>query len=394
MTSTTGKHGRDAGHPALPVVLVAGLHADARAAAVGRLLRDVPGSVALHYDLGAAGPLGVPRRLRDATGERSDGEAPLLRGCACCALRDDLVPRLERLADEGASLAVVELWDSVEPRPMAELLARTADEGLRLAGVVTAVDPALVMPYLACADSLAEAGFAAAPTDQRMVADTWARQVEYAPVLACAAGPEPASAADHAVLAQLQPFARQIDVTGPGFAAAATGGFDAEAAAARQHPATVLLPPPACWAGVTTVVWRHRRPFHPGRLYDALEELACAAPRSRGRFWLADRPGSLLSWDAAGGAVCVDNAGPWLAALPDAAWDLMPPVRRAAAAMDWDPGYGDRSQLLAFTGPGLDAARLCEVLSSCLLTEAECAAGLETWRGVGSAFDELLAPAF
>ena len=49
-------------------------------------------------------------------------------------------------------------------------------------------------------------------------------------------------------------------------------------------------------AGVGTLVWHRHRPFHPGRLFDALEELCCGAVRSRGRFWLADHPDTLLSW--------------------------------------------------------------------------------------------------
>ncbi len=165
-----------------------------------------------------------------------------------------------------------------------------------------------------------------------------------------------------------------------------------EAAAARQNPATALLPQEADHDGVGTLVWRHRRPFHPGRLYAALEDLTCAAPRSRGRFWLADRPDTLLTWDAAGGALCVENAGPWLAALPDAAWEMAPAVRRAAAALDWDPEWGDRVQHLVFTAPDLDADTVRAVLASCLLTEEEYAAGRAAWRHLASAFDDLLDP--
>lgn len=53
--------------------------------------------------------------------------------------------------------------------------------GLTVTGVLTAVDPALVLPYLGNGDDLADGGLAAAATDQRTVADTFARQLEYAP---------------------------------------------------------------------------------------------------------------------------------------------------------------------------------------------------------------------
>ncbi|GGZ14047.1 GTP-binding protein [Streptomyces poonensis] len=418
----------------LSVVIVGGLHADARRAAVERLLAEAPGSVALHHDLSTAVGGTVRRTVRDRTGVTDTGETPLVNDCACCALREDLVPELERLAAGGLTrLAVVELWDSVEPKAMAEVVAAS---GLTVSSVITAVDPALVLPYLANGDDLAERGLAAAATDQRTVADTFARQLEYAPVLAVADSPE-ADDEDRALLAQLHPTARRVPIgsghpgnpagapapsaqsapeaparettpavdaatdAGAGAAAgpeaprsplleAAFAGFDIEAAAAAQHPACALLPVEADECGVATLVWHGRRPFHPERLYAALEDLTCAAARSRGRFWLADRPDTLLHWDAAGGALCVEAAGPWLASLPDAAWELVPPVRRAAAALDWHPEHGDRCQHLVFTSPALDRDGLTRLLDYCLLTDAEYAAGREAWSRLPRPFDTFL----
>ncbi|WEH16130.1 GTP-binding protein [Streptomyces sp. VNUA24] len=416
----------------LSVAIVGGLHADARRAAVEALLAGVPGSVALHHDLSTAADGTVLRTIRDAAGLVSTGETPLVNDCACCALREDLVPELERLAGAGLTrLAVVELWDSVEPKAMAEVVAAS---GLPLTSVITAVDPALLLPCLGNGDDLAETGLAAAPTDERTVADTFARQLEYAPILAVLDSEE-ADDEDRALLAQLHPTALRVpigdrgrapevaagpergagqhrpaapprgatghDAPAPGdvrhplrrpsaLLAAAFAGFDVDAAAAAQHPACALLPTDADEHGVTTLVWRRHRPFHPERLYAALEDLCCAAARSRGRFWLAERPDTLLHWDAAGGALCVESVGPWLASLPDAAWDMVPPVRRAAAALDWHPEHGDRCQHLVFTSPGLDRDGLEQLLESCLLTDAEYAAGRAAWERLPRPFDTFL----
>ncbi|MEW1646327.1 GTP-binding protein [Streptomyces sp. NPDC091219] len=408
----------------LSVAIVAGLHAEARRATVARLLHDVPGSVVLHHDLATATAGTVVRTVRDATGILDAGETPLVNDCACCALREDLVPELRRLARAGkVRLAVVELWDSVEPKAMAEVISAG---GLTVTGVITAVDPALLLPYLGNGDDLAAAGLAAAATDERTIADTFARQLEYAPVLAVLDSEE-ADDEDRELLGQLHPTARQVpvraaDLPGGGddhddtpapapappptrpstphpnpappprgvLARAALAGFDVEAAAAAQHPACALLPVDADAHGVTTLVWHRRRPFHSERLYAALEDITCAAARSRGRFWLADKPDSLLHWDAAGGALCVESAGPWLASLPDAAWELVPPVRRAAAALDWHPEHGDCCQHLVFTSPGLDRDGLERLLESCLLTDAEYAAGRAAWKRLPPAFDTLL----
>ncbi|MEU6875897.1 GTP-binding protein [Streptomyces sp. NPDC046751] len=376
----------------LPVVIVAGLHSEARREVVDGLLRTVPGSVALHHDLSSAAEGTVRRLVRDAAGELSRAQTPLVDDCACCALREDLVPELERLAGGGSvRLAIVELWDSVEPRTMAEVVVAHGGELLELTNVVTAVDPALVLPCLGNGDDLAEAGLAAAATDRRTVGDTWARQLEYAPVLALADSGT-ADEEDRALLTQLHPTARQVAAGSAELARIAFAGFDVEAAAAAQHPACALLPQEADEAGVATLVWHRRRPFHPERLFRALEDLCCAAARSRGRFWLADRPDTLLAWDSAGGALCVESAGPWLASLPDAAWDMVPPVRRAAAALDWHPEHGDRCQHLVFTSPGLDRDGLARLLEGCLLTDAEYAAGPEAWRRLPAPFDSFLDP--
>ncbi|MGW2462610.1 CobW family GTP-binding protein [Streptomyces sp. NPDC001356] len=380
----------------LPVAIVAGLHADARRAAVARILRTVPGSVALHHDLTCAVDSAVRRTVRDVDGLLGSGEAPLVNDCACCALREDLVPELLRLEEEGRyRLAVVELWDSVEPQAMAGVIA-AAGAPLALTGVATAVDPALVLPYLSNGDDLADVGLAAAPADRRTVADTFARQLEYPTVIALGedgSGDEVADDTDHALLAQLTPGARKVRVNDDGaLGAALLAGFSVAASAARVHPACALLPQSCDEHGVGTFVWRRERPFHPQRLYAALEDLTCAAARSRGRFWLADRPDTLLSWDAAGGALSVESAGPWLAALPDAAWEMVPAERRLAASVDWHPEHGDRCQYLTFTSPGLDRDGLSGLLDSCLLTDDEYATGRDHCRQLPHALDDLLNP--
>ncbi|MBV9024365.1 MAG: GTP-binding protein [Streptomycetaceae bacterium] len=376
----------------LPVVIVAGLCEGARRAAVGDILHAVPGTVVLHHDLSAAPNGSVHRTIRDLGGPVGSSHTPLVNDCACCALREDLLPELRRLAQTGTyQLAVVELWNSVEPQAMATVIA-AEDEALELTGVATAVDPALVLPYLTNSDDLAEVGLAAAPTDQRTVADTFARQIEYPTVIALAEGDDPANDTDYALLAQLAPTARRLRIGEGTLGPTLPAGFDLSAAAARQHPSCALLPQEADEHGVTTLAWRRDRPFHPQRLYAALEDLACAAVRSRGRFWLADRPDTLLAWDAAGGALCLESAGPWLAALPDAAWEMVPPERQAAASLDWHPEHGDRCQHLTFTSPDLDRGGLLELLDSCLLTDAEYAAGPIAWQHLPHAFDEFLDP--
>jgi G3E family GTPase len=191
---------------------------------------------------------------------------------------------------------------------------------------------------------------------------------------------------------QLHPAARIVALGAGELIGAARSGFDVRAAAHRVSPALALLPQEAEKGGIATMVWERRRPFHPARLYEALELLVPAAQRSRGRFWLANRPGVMLGWDAAGANLAVEDCGPWLAALPDEEWERYAPERRAAAAVDWDARYGDRVQLLAFTAHHLDADGIGELLDSCLLTDDELQAGEASWRALPDDFAELLDP--
>ena len=384
----------------LPVVVVSGLDQAQRRRAVRELLVGAPAAVVLHHDLSGAGDGIVVRRIWDNLGASREARVPLVNDCPCCALREDLLPELARIAGAGRHrLAVVELWGGCDPQVMTETIAvgeaggRPMGEVTRIAGVVTAVDPARLIPGLSQGDLLSDHGLHTGPDDERTFAEALARQVEYASVLAVAAGHGLGETRPGlAMLRHLQPSARVVRLGAGELPGAARAGFNVLTAAHRVSPALARMPQEDEEDGVATMVWEARRPFHPARLYEALDLLVPAAQRSRGRFWLANRPEVMLGWDAAGGSLAVENCGPWLACLPDEEWDRHSPERRAAAAADWDPRWGDRSQLLAFTAQGLDTVGLRQLLDSSLLTDGELAAGEEGWKTLPDEFAELLDP--
>ncbi|KAB8194643.1 hypothetical protein FH608_015780 [Nonomuraea phyllanthi] len=369
-----------------PVVLVAGLHAAARTTAVDRLLAEHPGSLAIHHDLSHVTHGRVRRTVRDTTGVLDTAEVRLAHGCVTCTVREDLLPRLVTLAPT-ATLLIVDLWDSVEPRSVAEAIdCDAAREVLRLAAVLTALDAAALPDDITRGERLTEIGRPAAAGDRRYLAEVLARQLEYPTGLVLHGGDEDDRELALRVLAHLTPF---TPVHGAGAlppvarATVCTGEL-----AERVDPATAQLPGDLQTDEIVTTVWRSRRPLHPGRLFEAVDELVTESVRSRGRFWLANHPSELLAWDAVAGIVSVEAAGPWLAALPRAAWDLVSPARRLAADLAWDPEHGDRVQHLVFTGPGLDTDRFHALLGSCLLTPEEEEAGMDAW----ARYDDPFAP--
>ncbi|MDP9849972.1 GTP-binding protein [Streptosporangium lutulentum] len=305
-----------------PVVLVAGLHAQARATVVDRLLEDHPGAVAIHHDLREVTRGRVERVTRDASDVLDRTEVRLAHGCVTCTVREDLVPELLRHA-ATAPLLIAELWDSVEPRSVAEALDGEEVHGtLRLTAVLTALD-AEHMPVDICrGDRLAETGMRAASGDERYLAEVLARQIEYATglLLHLGDGDDEDVELSRAVLGHLAPNTPAPltheplpIVTGPALCV--------QELAARVDPATAQLPCDARTGEISTVVWHRLRPLHPGRLFEA-------------------------------------------------AWEMVSPARQMAASLDWSPILGDRVQHLVFTGPELDHDRIHSLLDSCLLTPA------------------------
>ncbi|GAA3307216.1 CobW family GTP-binding protein [Nonomuraea dietziae] len=369
----------------VPVVLVSGLHAEARSTLVDRLLAEHPGSVAVHHDLGEVGAGRVERIVRDASGVLDRHHVRLAHGCVTCTVREDLIPELLARAAGSAPLLIAELWDSVEPRAVAEALAwhEDAAHALRVTGVLTAVDAEGLTEDLCCDERLATRGKRAAADDERYLAEVLTRQIEYATGIVVSGADQEDIELALTVLGHLVPTTPADVLALP----EVTGRrVDVEMLAARVDPATAQLPCQAQTGEISTVVWHRLRPLHPQRLFDAVDELVTQTVRSRGRFWLANRHDRLLAWDAVAGVVSIEDAGPWLVALPEAAWELVSPARRMAATLDWNDILGDRVQHLVFTGPDLDQDRILSLLDSCLLTEQESLAGSDVWANYADPF--------
>jgi G3E family GTPase len=227
-----------------------------------------------------------------------------------------------------------------------------------------------------------------APNDRRSVGELVARQIEQADTVVLAGQPEGADEWEaeqvRVLLRRLAPWSRhsgiddvQLSVAGRAEpVAAVTRGLRGRAAGVHE---------PLPDHGVAAWVFRARRPFHPTRLHDALDEVTDGVLRSRGTFWLASRPDVVMIWESAGGLGLGPHSG-WLAELPGEHWDGVDPERRLAAAVDWDPYYGDRQQHLAFVGIDVDAARVQRTLGQCLLTDPELADGSESWTELPDPF--------
>ncbi|WP_019869773.1 CobW family GTP-binding protein [Salinispora oceanensis] len=374
------------------------------------LLVADPTLLLVQHDLADLSVGTVRRVVRDSAGVLEDERIKLAHGCVPCTLREDVLPTLARLARAQPNRdLLLMLPEVVEPEAVAAVCAHCPVEGapitdlIRIDSYVTVVDAEHLLDGLVSTDDLKHLGIAAADYDDRALADVIVRQIEYADTLvlwgrsrAGAYGTSRLSV----LLERMAPWAMQVTVNDDQLDAAAL--TRQLRGTLRHRPETpgiltrglegyvlgVHEPDPDC--GIVSVVFRARRPFHPRRIHDAFEDLNDQVVRSRGHLWLASQPDTVIAWNFAGGGLRLGSLGHWLVALPDSCWEDVSDHRRLAAALDWDPYYGDRHQHLVFIGLGLDPVSLCHTLTSCLLTDDELADGSDAWRH----YDDPLAGCF
>lgn len=111
----------------------------------------------------------------------------LTNGCICCTLREDLVESVSALATAGRfDHILIESTGISEPMPVAATFEWEWEDGTRLADqapidtMVTLVDARQFLDQIRRRTTLAEADRAAAPEDERTVADLLTDQVEFA----------------------------------------------------------------------------------------------------------------------------------------------------------------------------------------------------------------------
>ncbi|UXA17738.1 ribosome hibernation factor-recruiting GTPase MRF [Mycobacterium sp. SMC-4] len=284
--------------------------------------------------------------------------------CLSCTVRDGLVSHLRRLhrTPDVARIAVrLDPW--MEPEPVCFVLTRSpAARDVTVSAVVATVDTATWLTQAVGDDEL---------DDGRTVAQVVVSQVEFADVVVLTE-PDPDTLA---VARRLAPRAR-ITV-GAQRLNLALANLDIDARRGRSddlHGSLLAGQPPLAEAGpVRLVEFAARRPFHPARLYAAVDALLDGVVRSRGRVWLATRPEQVMWLESAGGGLRLTPEGKWLAAMSSQEVAYVDPERRAMADLIWEHRHGDRHTSLTVLVCGADPDEILAALNGALLTDTEMA---------------------
>ncbi len=322
-------------------------------------------------------------------------------GCICCTLRDDLLAEVRRLAAEGRfDYLLIESTGISEPLPVAatfefrDEIGESLMDVARLDTMVTVVDAVNLLKDFSSHDFLSDRGETLGAEDERTLVNLLTDQIEFADVIVLNkvsdAGPERVDAA-RKIIKALNPDARLIETDHSHLEAGLifdTGLFDFDRA--HEHPlwAKELYGfadhvPETEEYGVSSFVYRARRPFDPAKIHAFLNGPLPGVIRAKGHFWIATRPNWVAEFSLAGAMSSVTPLGGWWAAVPKDRWPDHPEAR-ARMAENWVEPWGDRRQELVFIGAGMDRDALVAALDHCLIDAADFAP--QAWAGLEDPF--------
>lgn len=295
-----------------PLVVVTGVDPMSMDSTLLSLSWDLPRAVSVRHRIDPGSQV-LTRTVSDATGIVEQERIQLEHACVSCALREDILPTLERLGrDDRWSSIVSGLPTATDAGQLAHALSTDSRlaRHLKLSSVVATMGAGNVVRDLLGDDLLRERGVHANPHDDRGVGEVACAQVELADVIVLDSDPG-AEATDllHALARPGTPVVHGADQL-DGVTLTGDRHHHSLAHAWCSPEFESVLP-----ALGMSQAWRldlsSPQAFHPDRLLDQIERIGSGAHRARGCFWLPTRPGDMLEWSGAGGQLSIGGYSPW-----------------------------------------------------------------------------------
>jgi G3E family GTPase len=311
----------------------------------------------------------------------------LQNGCICCTLREDLIKEVERLVKKGGiDYIVIESSGISEPIPVAQTFTYIDEElGIdltktcRLDTMVTVVDGYRFWEDYSSGESLLDRNQGVDENDTREVVDLLIEQIEFANVIVLNKIDKLEQTEIEELLGVLKKLNPEAKIICTSYGQVAlqeilnTGLFDFEKASQAAGWIKELNEehtPETEAYGISSFVYRRRRPFHPERLMKWLEHWPEEVIRAKGFFWLASRNDMAGLISQAGSSITIQAAGEWVAAYPE--------EERKQILLDdpellekWEEPFGDRLTEIVFIGIQMNHDKLAQSLDQCLLTDKE-----------------------
>lgn len=326
-------------------------------------------------------------------------------GCICCTLREDLLIEIKKIAQSNKfDYLLIESTGISEPLPVAETFTFPDENGICLSDyatldtMVTVVDAYNFLRDYELAKDLSESPENLGESDTRNVADLLVDQIEFANVILISK----TDLVDNEQLNKLMAILKTLNTNAEIIPISqgkidlkkvlGTKRFDFEEA--EQSPGWLKEMmgehvPETEEYGISSFVYKARRPFHPEKIYQFFHNTEQYAKliRSKGYFWLATRAQYAGQWNQAGGMARYGFAGRFWKSVPEDKWPDDYETRKNIMA-NWEEPFGDMRQELVFIGQSLDQEKIINDLNLCLLDEDELISGKAYWQKLPDPFPE------
>jgi G3E family GTPase len=313
-------------------------------------------------------------------------------GCICCTLREDLMEEVEKLANEKRfDYLLIESTGISEPVPIAQTFSFVDEEkGIDLSKfsyidtMVTVVDCFNFFKDFGTDELLKDRNLTDMEGDNRTIVNLLTDQIEFANVIILNKMDLVSELTINVLKTSIHKLNPSAKIIGSKFGKIPlkeildTKMFDFEeaqnSAGWQKELQKETHTPETEEYGIGSFVFRHKKPFHPQRIWDYLQyEYPSSVIRAKGLFWLASRPDEAISFSQAGGSSRLEKAGVW--------WCSMPYSERISyeayiynetyIKSKWDKKWGDRTNELVFIGQYMDKEKIMNELENCLLQDNE-----------------------
>jgi len=344
------------------------------------------------------------KNSKNSLSRREEKLIELSNGCICCTLREDLLIEVDKLAKEGIfDYLLIESTGISEPLPVAETFVFEDENGNSLSNIskldtmVTMVDAFNFLNDYASQDELIDRGESMGEEDQRSVVDLLVDQIEFSNVLII----NKADLVSIEELDKLKNILRKLNSSAKIITSKFgkvdlkevlnTNLFDFEKASLAPGWMKELREgehtPETEEYGISSFVYRARKPFHPKRFWDLIQTEWEGVIRSKGFFWLANQMEITAGWSQAGGSCRYEAAGMWWAAADASDWPDDENIVNEIVKM-FDGEFQDRRQELVIIGIDMNKEEIIKNFDSCLLTDEEMELGVDKWKDFENPFPE------